>query len=94
MGHGPDVPAGSLVCVYEAINDDLREIFVGATTDELPDLTLKHVFQKPKEIAHWRGEHRITYRAVEYAIPKAHADPFIEAYCHSRAMSSWKVLRG
>ena len=79
--------------VYEAINETLREFFVGTSKMPLAQLQLRHRSNAPETLSHWRpGEHRIEYREIEPDMPSADAATFIQSYIRSIGKPDWKIL--
>ena len=79
--------------VYEAINDTLREIFVGTSSIPLDQLQLWHRADAPKILSHWKlGEHKTDYREIASAMPDADAMTFIKSYTRSIGKPDWKIL--
>jgi hypothetical protein len=84
--------AGHLVIVYEAVNHDLKEIYVGSTDQLLHQAAeqLERCF--PAEIAHWRRDHHIEYRAVDWSLPARYAESFIGAYAKLCCPIGWRTV--
>lgn len=79
--------------VFEAVNETLREVFVG-TTDHLFDRLIDEFRAcPPRAVAHWSAGERLSFRCVEYAVPNQDAERFIDGYAQSDALKGWKVLR-
>ena len=79
------------VAVFEAVNESLREFFIGTTSasGELPALVggiAAHC------IAHWQREHKISCRIVEQGLGVEDALKFVESYARSTARTGWTVL--
>lgn len=77
--------------VYEAINETLKELFVGLTELPMNQLEARHKGGLPTAIAHWKlGVEQIVYREVEpdLADPKA----FVEGYAHNMAKNGWTSI--
>lgn len=77
--------------VYEAINETLKELFVGMTELTLDQVQARHQNGLPASIAHWKlGAQRIRYREVEPDLPDAKA--FIDGYARTMQKSGWKSI--
>lgn len=77
--------------VYEAINETLKELFVGLTKLPMNQLEARHKSGLPAAIAHWNpGVHRIIYREVEpdLADPKA----FVAGYAKNMEKNGWTSI--
>ena len=77
--------------VYEAINETLKEMFVGLTDLPMNQVEARHKSGLPGVIAHWKlGAERIIYREVEadLADPKA----FVEGYAKNMQKNGWKSI--
>lgn len=89
---GP-LPEQHLVTVFEAVNETLREVYVGTTTHLVEVLTRLFLERPPGGVRHWSTAHKITVRCVEYSVAVHDVSEFIEAYAGSEALRSWKVIR-
>lgn len=77
--------------VYEAINETLKELFVGLTDLPMAQLEARHKNTLPTAIAHWKlGAEQITYREVEPDLPDAKA--FVESYALNMQKNAWKSI--
>lgn len=83
-------PAGQ-ASVFEAVNESLREFFIGTTTasGELPALSGGI---GSRCIAHWQREHKISCRIVEQGLAIEEALKFVESYARATARTGWTVL--
>jgi hypothetical protein len=77
---GMEVKTDKMVQVYEAINQTLKETYVGRATGSLDSVRSRHREQPPQAISHWRPEHQVTYRVVEPGLAMRETDAFIAAY--------------
>jgi len=89
-----DIP--EQVVVFEAVNDTLKEFFVGIsfvplTADEIAS---RHRESPPAAIAHWRREHRVWYRCVDPGLAAHNSQDFVRSYAQRMAQSDWKALAG
>lgn len=77
--------------VYEALNETLKELFVGLTELPLNELEARHKSGLPAVIAHWKlGAERIIYREIEPDLSDAKA--FVEGYARNMAKNGWKSI--
>ena len=83
-----------LVTVYEAINETLKEVYVGTTSLFIDQLGARFLTRLPPNVAHWRADHNILYHAVEYAIYRRDAAEFIDRYAKSASLETWRVFTG
>ncbi|MBI2789844.1 MAG: hypothetical protein HYX59_14310 [Elusimicrobia bacterium] len=82
-----------LVAVYEAINDSLRETYLGTT--ELPEEAVAEGFRRtrPSRAAHWEERHAVTVNIVERGLRLHDARDFLTHYAASLEAVGWKTLR-
>jgi hypothetical protein len=77
--------------VYEAINETLKELFVGLTDLPMEQVEARHKNALPAAIAHWNlGAERIIYREIEPDLRDAKA--FVEGYALSMQKNGWKSI--
>jgi len=77
--------------VYEAINETLKELFVGLTDLPMEQVEAQHKNGLPAAIAHWNlGAERIIYREVEPDLRDAKA--FVEGYALNMQKQGWKSI--
>ena len=86
-------PRHRLVSVYEAVNDSLKEIYLGTTTLLSDQLAAQFPRTPPPATAHWEAGHRVFVKVVEHSIPLKDAHAFIDHYSGSAASSGWRVLK-
>lgn len=84
------------VVVYEAVNDTLKEFFVGISTLPLTadEIASRHRESPPPAIAHWRAEHQVWYRCVDPGLAAADSQDFVRGYAQRMAQPDWKALAG
>lgn len=80
-----------LILIFEAVNDTLQEIFIGATSLPLLSIEKRHRQEPPTPIRHWRPEHKVTYHAVETGLSAKFSADFLPAYARA-AHSGWKTF--
>ncbi len=88
-----DSLASDLVTIFEASNDTTKELYVGITSLLIDALIRSHYRHLPHEISHWAREHQVSYRCVEYAMPRGEASDFVKHYQRSTSAKGWKTLR-
>ena len=83
-------PAGR-VSVFEAVNETLREFFIGTTTlpGDPPALAEAVV---TRDLAHWQKDHKISCRIVETGLAFDEALKFVERHAFAAARTGWTVL--
>jgi hypothetical protein len=84
------------VVVFEAINDTLKEFYVGIsflplTADEIAN---QHKEKPPAAIAHWKKEHEVWYRCVDAGLAAPDSQAFVRSYADKIARPEWKALAG
>jgi hypothetical protein len=85
------VSTQKLILIFEAVNETLQELFVGATSLPLAVVQRRHRDQLPPSISHWRADHKITYHAVECGLSAKFSSDFLPAYARS-AHTGWKTF--
>jgi hypothetical protein len=91
--HERKSPPQNLVSVYEAVNDTLKEIYLGTSNLLSEQLVRDFASSPPAPVAHWTAGQRIVVNIVEYSIPAGDAERFIAHYASSAASAGWKTLR-
>jgi len=84
--------SGKLVTIYETTNDDLQEIYVGWTTDELETLMRRHCDSPPPAIRHWKKGQRISYRTIDFSFPAEDVEKVLDRYTKTAIPKGWKLL--
>jgi hypothetical protein len=84
------------VVVFEAVNDTLREFYVGISTLPLTadEIANRHREDPPAAIAHWKKEHQVWYRCVDPGLSAPESQSFIRSYVERIAQPEWKALAG
>lgn len=85
-----EISQATLVTVYEAVNETLREMYVGLSLRLMGEIERR--LRLKKELAHWGEEDRIVVRAIDYSLPYRDARDFVRRYEQARANSGWNVL--
>ncbi len=84
--------------IYEAVNETLREFFIGTTDLPLKALRARHKDDPPMGISHWKSHNQeILYRDIVHEIPKSNIRSFIEKYARiiePISESGWKTIIG
>jgi hypothetical protein len=84
------------VVVFEAINDTLKEFYVGISTlPEAADEIANRLREQPPEaISHWKKEHHTWYRCIDAGMSDPGSEAFIRSYNDRIARPEWKALAG
>ena len=69
------------ITVYEMVNDRLKQIFVGSTLHD------------PPELGDWTTKERRNFRVVETFQDRVEAKRFLERYAHWAPPRGWRVVR-
>lgn len=77
--------------IFEAINEPLREIYVGATTSPIFELTARLRQNPPRSIAHWELAD-INVRSIEFGLGEEAAREFIATYVRGTLPKGWHYL--
>ncbi len=90
------IPANTTVVIFEAVNESLKEFFVGISTVPLTadEIQSRHQQEPPQAIKHWKPEHQIWYRCVDPALSSAEGPAFVQSYMEKLIGSGWKALAG
>ena len=82
------------VVVFEAVNDTLKEFFVGISTLPLTadEIASRHRESPPAAIAHWKSEHQVWYRCVDPGLAASRSQEFVRSYAQRIAQPDWKAL--
>lgn len=89
---GPDT-RGPLVAVYEAINDSLKEAYVGTTSHPYEAVAERFRRDRPPGASHWHANHKVTVNVVEMSLRLNDALEFVHHYAASLEAVGWKTLR-
>lgn len=81
------------VTVFEAVNDSLKETFLGTTAATLHSLAAGFAEKRPRAVSHWATKDRITLNIVESSLSENDARDFIRHYAASLEAAGWKPLR-
>lgn len=85
-----DIPGSTLVTVYEAVNEALREIWVGLSMHLIGEIESR--LRARKELSHWKPSDRVSVRVVEYSMPMRDARDFVRRYELARANAGWTII--
>lgn len=94
MSEDPEPDAGPpLVVVYEAVNDTLKEAYLG--TSDLPYESVAARFRQspPPPAAHWDPDHTVSVNIVESSLRLDDARDFIVHYAASLEAVGWRTIR-
>ena len=80
--------------VFEAINETLKEFYIGLTSVEVTveELQRRHRDAAPAPISHWQPDHRISYRRVESGLPRNDGHAFVGSYAMTVSRVGWTVI--
>ena len=87
-----DIRTQKLMIVFEAVNESLQEIFIGATSLPLPIVQRRHQEHRPGLIGHWQDAHRISYRVAESGLSCQEAPTFLKGYAGTAQRFGWKTF--
>jgi hypothetical protein len=80
--------------VYEAVNDTLREVYVGMSSAGMHHVMTRRGHARPPAIHHWQPDHAVSYRSVEFSLAASYAVDFVAAHAKTLARPGWTVLSG
>ncbi|HXT00826.1 MAG TPA: hypothetical protein VN915_09150 [Elusimicrobiota bacterium] len=80
------------VAVFELINERLREVYVGCTTEMSAALAGTARPSPAPQIAHWNPEDVRPPRSIERDLDEEDARTFIEAYVRTPLPEGWRFL--
>ena len=81
-----------LVTVVEGLNETLKERFLAATK-LLPERFNKLMADSPPQlISHWKPDHRVDFRFVEYAVPKEQVFDFMMRHIQAQHRPGWRDI--
>lgn len=81
------------VAVFEAVNDSLKETYLGTTANPVDMLASGFSDRRPRVVSHWAPKDRISMNIVESALSLSDADAFIRHYAATLVAAGWKPLR-
>lgn len=89
------MPAVRDVTVFEAINNDLKEIYVTWPNKQVFESIADLGRNLPTEIRHWRPDrHQINFRSLEFKLSEESARAFIARHTAKPWPNDWKYLLG
>lgn len=87
------MPGPSALTVFEAVNNDLKEIYVTATPKPIFQAVAELGKRLPSVISHWRPDrHQINFRSLEFHQSREQADSFIKRHAARPWPAGWKYL--
>lgn len=89
---GPDTKS-PLVAVYEAVNDSLKEAYLGTTESPHDSVAARFRQSPPPAASHWDPDHAVLVNVVEDSLRLDDARDFIVHYAASLEAVGWKTLR-
>lgn len=81
------------VAVFEAINDALRETYVGVSRHPISEIAARFPQELPPAARHWRPDHFVVYNVIEPSITLEDARTFIRHFAAVVEAAGWKALR-
>ena len=78
------------ITVFEAINLDRMELFIGATTLPMNALIESFRAELPPEVRSWNSIEGVAYRSLEFHLDASDAAAFIQRY--AAAQKGWKII--
>jgi hypothetical protein len=87
------MPAVHDVTVFEAVNNDLKEIYVASTAKQIFEAIADLGKQMPAAISHWRPtRHQINFRSLEFKLSAEAARTFIARHTARPWPEGWKYI--
>ena len=93
----PPQPAGMpkrSFTVFEAANEDLKEIYVTWTSRPIFEAMSAFGKQPPKVLSNWKtSKHRITFRSLEFDLTEELARSFVSRHVSKQPLhAGWKFI--
>ncbi len=82
-----------LVIVYEAVNDTLKEAYLGITDQPYESVAARFRRSPPLPATHWVSDHAVSFNLVESSLRTDDARDFIVHYAASLEAVGWKTIR-
>ena len=79
------------IAVFEAANESLRELFVGAAPSDGEPPALSETIAAAC-LTHWQKEHKISCRIVRAGLALEEALKLVESHARFTAREGWTVL--
>lgn len=80
------------VTVFKIANDSLREFYVGTTSKPMAVLMAAVRRALPRAIRHWKMDHQLHFRSVEFGLQRDAADAFLRNYILTLKRVGWRVI--
>jgi len=84
---------GPLVTVYEAVNDNLKEAYLGTTASPYEEVAARFRDSLPPAASHWDPRHAVSVNLVESSLQLDDAREFIVHYAASLEAVGWRTIR-
>jgi hypothetical protein len=81
-----------LVTVVEGLNETLKERYLGATMLLADELQRRVERRAPPVPAHWKRQHDVVFRCLEYAVPRRGAKRFASRHAKDDPRPGWKEI--
>ncbi|MBI2387109.1 MAG: hypothetical protein HYV14_14045 [Elusimicrobia bacterium] len=82
-----------LVAVYEAVNDNLKEAYLGITGQPYDSVAARFRRSPPPPASHWDPDHAVSVNVVENSLRLDDARDFIVHYAASLEAVGWRTIR-
>ena len=82
-----------LVVVYEAVNDDLKEAYLGTTDQPYESIASRFRKSPPPAASHWDPDHAVSVNLVESSLRPDDARDFLVHYAASLEAVGWRTIR-
>jgi len=82
-----------LVTVYEAVNDNLKEAYIGATASPYEEVAARFRDRLPPAASHWDPDHTVSVNIVENSLRPDDARDFMVHYAASLEAVGWRTIR-
>lgn len=92
----PPPPSGTpkrSITVFEAVNEDLKEVYVTWTSRPIFEAMSDLGKEPPKILSHWKTtRHRVTFRSLEFDLSEELARAFIARHASKQLQSGWRYI--
>lgn len=87
------MPAVRDVTIFEAVNTELKEIYVARTSKQIFEAIADLGKRLPPAISHWRPDrHQINFRSLEFKLSAEAARAFIVRHTARPWPEGWKYI--
>lgn len=86
-------PTDSRLTVFEADNEDLREVYITSTSMSIYEAMAEFERSLPAPVRHWKPERQhIHFRSLEFDLSKDQAADFIKRRMAQPTPAGWKLI--